>query len=165
MILSQFAGDQDRHRSYREKVQKYAAVEERLFEDLRHGLILGTKHFVEKIRKRYIPSKAELSIPQQRQAAKTFDPNNYLSRAERIFKCDVEQFAQSRRLSGAEKEIRDVLLYCFWATGQLKNEQIGKLFGLSYSGVSHSVKSAKSKLAKNRQLQVKFDQLKSLFKL
>ena len=49
LILSQFAGDQDRHRSYREKVQKYASEEKRLFEDLRHGLILGSKQFVEKV--------------------------------------------------------------------------------------------------------------------
>ena len=155
---------QDRHKSYRGKVQKYGAEEKRLFEDLRHGLILGTKHFVDKIRKRHIPSKAELSLPQQRQVANTFDPKNYLSRAERILSCDVEYFAQARRLSGAEKDIRDLLLYCIWATGQLKNEQIGKLFGLSYSGVSHAVKSVKSKLAKDRPLQTKFDQLNSLFK-
>ena len=94
-----------------------------------------------------------------------FDPKNYLSRTERILSCDVEHFAQARRLSGAEKDIRDVLLYCIWATGQLKIEQIGKLFGLSYSAVSHAVKSVKSESAKDRQLQKKFDQLNSLFKL
>jgi len=164
LILSQFAGDQDRHRSYREKVQKYASEEKRLFEDLRHGLILGSKQFVEKIRKKYAPAKTELSIPQQRQVAKTFDPEDYLRRAEQIFGCDVERFVHAKRLSGAEKEIRDMLLYGIWITGQLKNEQIGNLFGLSYSGVSHAVKSVKLKLAKSRQLQIKFDQLNSLFK-
>jgi hypothetical protein len=121
LIRSQFAGGQDRHKSYREKVQKYAAEKKRLFEDLRHGLILGTEHFVEKIRKRYIPSKAELLLPQPRQVANTFNTKNYLSNAERILKCDVAHFAQAGRLSGAEKDIRDVLLYCIRATGQLKN--------------------------------------------
>ncbi len=70
-------------------------------------------------------------LPQQRQVANTFDPKKYLSKAERVLSCDVEHFAQARRLSGAEKDIRDVLLYGIWATGQIKNEQIGKLFGLS----------------------------------
>jgi len=92
LILSQFAGAQDCHRSYREKVQKYASEEKRLFEDLRHGLILGSKQFVEKIRKKYAPSKTEFSIPQQRQVAKSFDAENYLRRAEQVFGCDVEQF-------------------------------------------------------------------------
>jgi hypothetical protein len=45
------------------------------------------------------------------------------------------------------------------------SEQIGNLFDLSYSGVSHAVKSAKLKLAKSQQLQTKFGQLNSLFKL
>ena len=63
------------------------------------------------------------------------------------------------------KEIRDLMLYGIWRTGQFKNEQIGDLFGLSYSGVSHAVRSAKLKPAKSRQLQTEFDLLNSLFKL
>jgi len=50
-----------------------------------------------------------------------------------------------------------MLLYGIWKTGQLKNENIGSLFGLSYSGVSHAVKSAKLKLTKSRQIKAKFD--------
>jgi len=88
-----------------------------------------------------------------------------LRSGERIFGCDVEYFVNAKRLSGADKEIRDLLLYGVWRTGELKNENIGGLFGLSYSGVSHAVKSAKLKLAQSRQLKAKFDQLNSLFKL
>ena len=165
LIRAHFRGNQDCNKSYREKVQKYAVEEKHLFEDLRHGLILGSKHFVEKIRKKYLPSKAEGSIPQQKQVANTFDPQNYLGKAERILKCNVERFVQAGRLSGPEKDIRDLLLYCIWTTGHLKNQQIGELFGLSYSAVSHAVKSVKIKLAKDRHLQRKFDQLNSLFKL
>ena len=165
LILSQFAEAQDCQRSYREKVQKYASEEKRLFEDLRHGLILGSKQFVNKIRKKYAPSKTEFSIPQQRQVAKSFDAENYLRKAEQIFGCDVEHFKHKKRLSGAEKKIRDLLLYGIWKTGQFKNEQIGYLFGISYSGVSHAVKSVRLKPVKNRQLQTKFDRLNSLFKV
>jgi REP element-mobilizing transposase RayT len=165
LILSQYGDDQDCHRGYRKKVQKYASEEKCLFEDLRHGLILGSNQFVEKLSKKHAPVKPELSMPQQRQASKTFDPENYLRSAEKIFGCDVEPFVHAKRLSGAEKENRDMLLYGIWKTGQLKNEQIGNLFGLSYSGVSHAVKSAKLKLSNSRPLQIKFNQLYSLFKL
>ena len=165
LILSQFAGTQDCHRSYREKAQRYASEEKRLFEDLRHGLILGSQQFVEKIRKKYIPAKTQLSLPQQRQVAKSFSPKFYLRRAQEVFEYDIENFVHTKRLSGPEKEIRDILLYGVWRTGQLKNEQIGHLFGLSYSAVSHAVKSAKITLSKRRQFLVKFDQLNSLFKL
>ena len=132
---------------------------------MQDGLIQGSKQFVKKIRKKYAPVKAELSIPQQWQLAKSLDAENYLRRAEHIFGCDVEQFKRARRLSGAEKEIRDLLLYGIWRTGQFKNKQIGNLFGMSHSGVSHAVRSVKLKPAKRRQLQTEFDQLNSLFKL
>ena len=165
LILSQFEGEQDRHKSYRERVKKYADEEKRLLEDLRHGLILGSKDFVEKIRKRHLPSKTELSLPQQKQVANHLDPKSYLSKAQRILRCDVEDFVQARRLSGAEKDIRDLLLYCIWRVGQLKNEQIGNLFGLSYSAVSHAVRSVKPKLEKDQRLRTKFNQINSLFQL
>jgi putative transposase len=165
LILDQFAGEQDRHRSYREKVQKYASEEKRLFEELRHGLILGSQQFVEKIREKYAAVKPDVSLPQQRQGARSFDSKSYLEKGEQIFGCNLEQFVHAKRLSGTEKQTRDILLYGVWRTGQLKNENIGRLFGLSYSGVSHAVKSAKLKLAKSRQLQTKFDRLNSLFKL
>ena len=82
LILDQFAGEQDRHRSYRsyrEKVQKYASEEKHLLEDLRHGLILGSKKFVDKIGKRYSGIGPDSALPQQRQIVKNFDSNNYLN--------------------------------------------------------------------------------------
>ena len=63
---------------------------------------------------------------------------------------NLEHFVNAKRLSGAEKAIRDLLFYGIRKTGQLKNQKIGSLFGLSYSGVSHAVRSAKLELAKNR---------------
>jgi len=165
LILDQFTSEKDRHRCYRERAQKYASEEKRLFEDLRHGLILGSKQFVEKIRGKYATAKPDVSLPQLRQVAKSFDSKSYLEKAEQIFGCNLEQFVRAKRLSGTEKQTRDILLYGIWKTGQLKNGNIGRLFGLSYSGVSHAVKSAKLQLAKSQQLQTKFDRLNSRFKL
>jgi len=165
LILSQFGDDQDCHRRYREKVQRYAAEEKHLFEDLRHGLVFGSQQFVEKIRKKYTPAKTESSIPQQRQVSETFDLEAYLRRAEHIFECDINRFVHTKRLSGDDKEIRNMLLYSIWKTGQFNNEQIGNLFGISYSGVSHAVKSIKHKPSKSRKLQNKLGLLNSQFKL
>jgi hypothetical protein len=47
----------------------------------------------------------------------------------------------------------------------LKIEQIGHMFGLSYSRVGHAVNSARIALSKNRQLQMQIDRLNSQFKL
>ena len=161
LILSHFKGQQDRHKSYREKVQKYAGEEKHLFEDLRHGLILGSKQFVEKVRQQYLPTEPKASIPQQSQIAKQIDPDRLLAKAERILKCDVQRFVQAERLRGAQKDKRDLLVYFMWRSGQLTNEQIGELFGISYSAVSHSVKTLKARLLETPDLMKQFKQLNS----
>jgi len=164
LILSQFNGE-DRFKSYREKVQGYANEEKRLWEDFRHGLFLGSKSFVEKIRKEFLPAAPEPAIAQQAQLAKRYDPISILHKAERILKCDVKRFLQAGRVSGAEKETRDLMIYLIWKAGVLTNDQIGQLFGVSFSAVSHAVKSLKARMQEDPKLQAKFDNLYSQFKL
>jgi hypothetical protein len=163
--LSHFKGKQDRHKNYREKVQQYVKEEKHLFEDLRHGLILGSKQFVEKLRKQYLPAKPKGSIPQQSQMIKRLDPGRILAKAERILKCDVRRFIQAGRLRGAQKGNRDLLGYLMWRSGRLTNEQIGQLIGLSYSAVSHAVKRLKARMRDNPELMRKFERLNSQFEL
>jgi REP element-mobilizing transposase RayT len=164
LILSQFKGP-DKRRGYREKVQKYAKEEKRLLEDLRHGLIWGSQQFAEKIRKQHLPSKLDSSLPHQTQLAKPFDPAAKLQSAQRLLECDVQRFVRTERVRGSGKEKRDLLVYWVWNAGGLSNAQIGRLFGISYSAVSHAVKSIKSKIQQDENLATKFKQLNSQFKL
>lgn len=163
--LSHFRHRQDRHKSYRQKVQQYAREEKHLLEDLRHGLVFGSKQFVDKLRKQYLTAKPEVSIPQQSQMAPRIDTDRFLIKAERILKCDVGRFIQAGRLRGAQKDNRDLLVYLMWRSGRLTNEQIGQLFGLSYSAVSHVVKNMKVRVLDNPKLMKKLGQLNSLFNL
>jgi len=166
LILSQFEKEEDCHKSYREMVQKYAREEKRLLEDLRHGLILGSKQFVEKIRKQYLPAKPDFSIPQQNKLAKGFDSNDLLDKAQRLLlKYDMQHYVKAKRLRGAEKDRRDLLVYTIWRSGKFTNDQIGRQFGLSYSAVSHAVKSLKARMMEKPELQEKYSQLNSQFKL
>jgi REP element-mobilizing transposase RayT len=164
LILSQFESE-DPHKSYREKVQRYAGEEERIWEDLRHGLFLGSKGFVENIRNEFLPPEPQPAITQQIQLARQYDPIRILQKAERILKCDVKRFVKAGRVSGAEKEARDLMIYLIWKPGVLTNDQIGNLFGLSHSAVSHAVKSFKARLSKDEGLATKVDELYSQFKL
>ena len=71
---------------------------------------------------------------------------------------------EADRVSAQDKENRDLLVYALWMTGAVTNSVIGSLFGITYSSVSHSVKSTKLKLEKNRQLKNKFNDIYPLFK-
>jgi predicted esterase YcpF (UPF0227 family) len=65
LLLSQFLNVADRNLAYREAAQKYAKEEQRIWEDMRHGIFLGTKKFVQKIKKRYLPDIPYGEIPRQ----------------------------------------------------------------------------------------------------
>jgi REP element-mobilizing transposase RayT len=164
LILSQFIED-DRHTAYREKVQRYAKEEKRLWEDFRHGLILGTKKYVDKIRRKYLPQKAHHELPQQKSLAKDFNLSSLLIEASKRLKCDLKSMRESSRVSAQDKENRDLLIYALWKTGTMTNYKIGDLFGISYSSISHSVKSTRLKLANNSQLKNKSRDINSLFKM
>lgn len=164
LILSQY-NDQDRHKAYRDKVQRYANEEGRLWEDFRHGMILGSKRFVDKIRRTYMPEAAHQEIPQQKSLSREFNLSPILDKAAKILKIDLKRLQQSSRISAQDKDDRDLLIYALWKTGLMTNEKIGALFGVTYSSVSHSVKAVQLNLEKDRCLKDRFIRIYSLFKI
>lgn len=166
LILAQFAGEgKERHRLYREKVQRYSKEEKQLWEDFRHGCFLGSKKFVAQIRKSHLPEKPHDEIPGQKQLADRIDPHIILRKAAEMLNCDLKRILKPGRLTGLEKDQRDMLIYLIWETGRLTNARIGALFGLTYSAVSHSVKSVKTKLKKDPKLRSMFNIVNSQFKI
>jgi REP element-mobilizing transposase RayT len=164
LILSQFDSE-DPHKSYRKKVQRYAGEEEQLWEDLRYGLMLGSKGFADTIRQEFLPPEPQPAITHQVEVAKHPNPIHIVRKAEKVLRCDVKHFLKTARVSGTEKETRDLMIYLIWKTGVLTNEQIGQHFGLSYSAVSHAVKSLKARMLENQKLTARFNNLYSQFKL
>ena len=164
LILSRLKNQKDRHKAYREKVQRYANEEKFMVEDIRHGMILGTKKFVEQIRKLYLPESVHSEIPQQKSVANEINPLSSLKQAAEILKCDFKSLQQASRVSTTDKENRDLLIYAAWKAGRLTNAKIGELFGVTYSSVSHSVKSVKLKLENDPKLGKKLNGIYSLFK-
>ncbi len=106
-----------------------------------------------------MPEKPHKEIPQQRDLAKGVDPVVLLNKAARILDCDLNHFRQSQRISKSEKDDRDLLVFFIWKTGILTNEKIGCLFGMTYSSISHIVKTIKFKLDQDRGLKEKFNQI------
>jgi putative transposase len=164
-ILSQLVNAENRHKAYRENAQKYAKEESRLWEDLRHGFILGEKRFVSEIKKRFLPETAHREIPQQKLLTKEVDLNQIISKAAGFLGCDVEEFRRSARVSSSRVIDRDLLLYAIWQLGVRTNTQIGEIFGLSGSAVSKRVAVLKSKAADDKLIREKLAQIKSLIQI
>jgi hypothetical protein len=165
LLLSYFLNEEDPHKAYRQSVQKYAFEEQRLWEDLSYGIFLGTKKFIENVKKQYLGNTPHQEIPQQKQLDKDLDPELVFLKAVEALKCNPEDFRKSKRISEADKVNRDMLIYLLWQLGQLTNQQIGEKFGLTYSAVSQRVSIFRASLDKNQALHKKFNQIKSLMKI
>jgi REP element-mobilizing transposase RayT len=165
LILSQFINVVDKHGAYRKHAQIYSKEEHRLWEDLRHGIFLGTPSFTEKIKKRHLPAVPHAEIPAQKKIKKSIDADAVIIKAAKILNCDPRRYRKAIRISAADKVDRDLLIYLLWQTGQLTNQQIGEKFELSYSAVSRRVRIFKGLLKNNRELDNRFNQIKSIIKI
>jgi hypothetical protein len=164
LISSYFKGA-DKHKQYREKVQKYAEEEKRLLEEVHHGMILGAKKFVNRIRKQFLPDIPHHDLPQQKQLAKDINIDDLLKTSAEILQVDLDKCIQAKRLRGTENYKRDLILYFLWNKGLMTNEQLGSLFNISHSAVSHSVKIFKEKMINDKKVKNQFDRFISQFKL
>jgi len=63
------------------------------------------------------------------------------------------------------RDDRDLLLYFLWSCGSWSNQEIGALFGLTYSAVSRRVGLVHSSITQNRHLNQKLSTIKSLIKI
>lgn len=77
--------------------------------------------------------------------------------------CNLNRLSAARRVSGDEKDKRDLLTYWVWQAGHLTNVQIGNLFSLTYSAVSHNVTEIKKKIRTDKGLSTLIRQLNSRF--
>ena len=160
LILSFFSGTNPR-RAYREKVQGYAEEEKGLRKGFRHGLMLGTTEFVDRIKSRYVRVKPHRKVSQQRGAVGRIDAEGYLLRASAWLGRDLKRFREMGRLYGEEREDRDLLVYLLWERGAFTNEKIGGFLGMSCSAVSHIVRRVKGKLREDKKYRKKRDSIHS----
>lgn len=163
LILSFFTG-RDKHRGYREKVQNYAGEEDWLWENFRYGMLLGSEQFVDKIRSLRVGAVPHKEITQQRNVLASIDPMEAVRKSSALLGRDMQEYRAGHRVHGEVKEDRDVMIYALWATGLFSNGQIGRLFGISYSAVSHVIAEVKGNRS-DPVLQSKLRKINSQFKI
>ena len=91
MILSQFKG-RGKHKQYRELVQGYANEEKLVLDHIRHGLFLGSKAFVDRIKSRYLSDEPANDMPQKSELLKAGDPREIIAEAAKAIGCDTNEF-------------------------------------------------------------------------
>jgi putative transposase len=164
MILSLFKG-RDKHKVYREHVQGYAKEEGRILEDIRHGLFIGSRTFIERIKKEFLSDDRDHELPQRLALQKDRDVIGILREGARYLECDMDKIRESLRIDSLEKEKRDMLLYLLWESGQYSGKEIGELFGIGYSSVSRRGGIVRDRLEQDRVFKKKYEGLKSIIQI
>jgi chromosomal replication initiation ATPase DnaA len=127
--------------------------------------MIGTKEFVDRMRSTYMPDNFHNEIPQHRALGKSVDPEKVLEKAAGILNCDLDYIRHYRTIPKLIKEDRDLLVYLVWKICILSNEETGRLFGMTYSAISHILSSMRTRMQKDSDLRVKYNNIYSLCKM
>ena len=112
-----------------------------------------------------MPDHLHEEIAQHSAFGKSVAPEKVFQKAAGILNCDLDDIRHSRRIPKSKKEDRDLLVYLVWKTCILTNEETGRLFGMTYSAVSHILSSMRPKMQKNSDLRAKYNHVYSLCKM
>ncbi len=88
-----------------------------------------------------------------------------ITRLSEILGCNLKLSRESLRISKNEKTGRDLMTYMLWQTGCLTNQEIAKLFGLTYSSVSRRVGIVRKQLREDKLVKHKLDRVNTLIKM
>lgn len=164
LILSLVSGN-DKHCAYREKVQEYSGEEGRFLENIKLGIVIGTKDFASSIKKKYLPDEHNEEIPQQKIRKDDMDLESFIRSTAAKIGCNIDEIRNAKRIRSSDKNNRDLLVYMAWKTGAFTNKEIGQYLGLTYSAVSYCVRAAEKLIANDKSLKGDFRRLNSLFKM
>lgn len=165
VLLSQCSG-KNKNSEYKKMVQNYSKEEKGIWEDFHYGLLFGSREFCNTIKSKHISKKSNIEIPQKRLLLREEENLIAITRkAASALELDISGITNSLRISGPDKDKRDILIYVLWSTGLYKNYEIGKIFNLSYSSVSKQVTNMKLRLNKEVQMNKMLIKTNSLFKM
>jgi len=78
---------------------------------------------------------------------------------------NVDTLKSTGRVHGEDRENRDLLVFLLWETGAYTNAEIGEIFGIGYTAVSHIARRVKEQIPENHMVEEKYHRLKSQIKM
>jgi len=137
---------------FRRAVQVYSEEDDKLIEDLWHGLWLGSKEGLEALVERLgIARHGEK--PQTRAALRPASGAGVAALAERcaaglgLSPAELDELRRPRR--HLRRPLRDVLMHVLWRASDLRLSDIGAYFGVGYASVSVASHRAEAHLEAN----------------
>jgi REP element-mobilizing transposase RayT len=121
--------------AFRRAVQEYSGEKRKLWEDLRHGLFLGSEEGLKRLR-RAIKLAAHREKPGSRGLARGMSVSEDVDRWRSVLGILSDEMARlCRPIRGRERPLRDALIHLVWKNGRHSLAEIGREFGMGYTGV------------------------------
>ncbi len=105
------------------------------------------------------------TVPQQIAFLKKHETEKTITRLSEILGCNLKLSRESLRISKDDKTGRDLMIYMLWQNGRFRNQEIAKLFGLTYSSVSRRVGIVRKQLREDKLVKDKLDRANALIKM
>jgi REP element-mobilizing transposase RayT len=157
LLNTYFGGDNAKgRRRYREYVYRGMGAEiENPFEEVVYQSILGTKGFVEWVKKK-IPRKEQPEVPALRKLQHHISVEHII---EEVAKASDVQADDLRDRKTKFKVLRKMAMELSYRYSNQKQKEIGEIFGVDYSTVSQNRARLKAKLKSSRKLNKQFNQI------
>ena len=78
---------------------------------------------------------------------------------------NVATLKKKGRVHGEDRQNRDLLVFLLWETGAYTKAEIGEIFGIGYTTVSHIARRVKEQIPENQIVEEKYHRLKSQSKM
>ena len=147
-VLGEYGGDNDRgRRTYRKRIREDIAQGLEIKDKIIGQSIIGGEKFIAWIKDKFLKGEKDRECPPLR------DLQRYRAKEEimaAITKDTGKSFEDIKEEGGT---VREIAMDALYRMGSIKGVEIGKIFGIDYSTVSHGRKRLREKMQKDRKLR------------
>jgi hypothetical protein len=155
-ILEQYSSDRAKaKRLYKKFVEEGLKIKKNPFDALKKGLILGSERFVDEIKKK-ISLKEHREIPESRKLKKRIEYEDVIATVAKRFEISEKEIKEAGR---RDNTARKICLYLLRRLTDMRNEEIGRYFGIGYTAVSQAASRIKREMKDDKGLKKIVDSL------
>ena len=144
---------------FRRAVQEYSEEKEKLFENLWHGLFLGSRAGLVRLFGEDARPDRHREKPQARAALRTTRATSLeafareLAAALGLSAGELEELRRPKR--HVRRPLRDVLIYLLWRHGDFRLSQIGEFFRVGYTAIANARQRGVQYVKRDRGIRAK----------
>ncbi|MEW6608649.1 MAG: helix-turn-helix domain-containing protein, partial [bacterium] len=142
----------------RELIMERCGQEEKILEEIKYGLVLGSDKFVDWIEKQFV-NKGERNreLPQQRMLGDNEIRGKVLNAVINGFGVDSERLIKRKRFR--QQTARDVAIYILYSHTGLSNKEIGEIFGVSPTAIGKASMRVRNQMSDHKGFKKKVEDI------